>query len=631
MISFKKLKLVAAGALLAVVLASLIGAFSPDTYPVTDLMSFNAVGDGVFNNNTAFAQAATAVANGGKVRMPCGTFLVTATPSFTIADKKHLSLIGDGSDCATILVSGPVNGPTITLAGGNASFDIEGFTIATTQAGGQVALTTQLTNGTGDTFGPNSTIRDVFFRPSDMYQTNPTVPSTTYWGYGWNNLGVNNVNVFGGGCVGGNNAAIDANNFRTICNQIAGSGFSAVTQTPCIPQTGLPGCYAVVTNFFGFIASGCIAGILVNDWYQGLSAINVNATLCQYGIYQQLVNPVGALTEIQVIGGQYANTVGDIVVNDKQFAGLYVNGTLIDVVSGTGIIVNGTQYTISANTFGCNTPVGTIALSIAGSFAQGGTIGNNVFPGSCGEGIDVGANVTTSAVIANNHFVSNGYASFTATIDDGSGGNGNDLTVSGYTAIAPLTIGACVNGPAVGPGTCIASQVSGTAGGDGVYAVGAAAFTGAIAGTTLTTSAYSGPPLIVGSYVNGSGVTSGTKITAILTGVGFAGTYTVNNSLTISAEAMTSAQLVTSETMSAQWLGPSPFDYVFHSGAGGTTITDREHRLLSMMPPCNASDVFSEFVVVDSAVSTFGTTITGGGVNNGIAFCDFHIGAYTLH
>lgn len=63
-------------------------------------------------------------------------------------------------------------------------------------------------------------------------------------------------------------------------------------------------------------------------------------------------------------------------------------------------------------------------------------------------------------------------------------------------------------------------------------------FTGAIAGTTLTVSAVSSGTLAVGQTVLGSGITAGTRITALGTGTGLTGTYTVNNSQTVSSEAM---------------------------------------------------------------------------------------------
>lgn len=66
------------------------------------------------------------------------------------------------------------------------------------------------------------------------------------------------------------------------------------------------------------------------------------------------------------------------------------------------------------------------------------------------------------------------------------------------------------------------------------------ALTGSISGTTLTVSAINGVgSLMVGQTIGGAGVTAGTTITAILTGSGGVGTYTVSASQTVGSEAMT--------------------------------------------------------------------------------------------
>lgn len=64
-------------------------------------------------------------------------------------------------------------------------------------------------------------------------------------------------------------------------------------------------------------------------------------------------------------------------------------------------------------------------------------------------------------------------------------------------------------------------------------------FTGSIAGTTLTVSAVGAGALAVGQIIAGVGVTVGTRITALGTGTGGVGTYTVSASQTVSSTAMT--------------------------------------------------------------------------------------------
>lgn len=73
-----------------------------------------------------------------------------------------------------------------------------------------------------------------------------------------------------------------------------------------------------------------------------------------------------------------------------------------------------------------------------------------------------------------------------------------------------------------------------------------AVVTGSIAGTTLTVSAVTSGKLAVGQTISGSGVTVGTTITAVLTGiVGGIGTYTVSASQTVASTAITATSLST--------------------------------------------------------------------------------------
>lgn len=68
---------------------------------------------------------------------------------------------------------------------------------------------------------------------------------------------------------------------------------------------------------------------------------------------------------------------------------------------------------------------------------------------------------------------------------------------------------------------------------------------GSIAGTTLTISAVTAGVLTVGSVVAGSGVTAGTTITALGTGTGGTGTYTVGTSQSVSSTTITSDIVIT--------------------------------------------------------------------------------------
>jgi hypothetical protein len=77
--------------------------------------------------------------------------------------------------------------------------------------------------------------------------------------------------------------------------------------------------------------------------------------------------------------------------------------------------------------------------------------------------------------------------------------------------------------------------------------------TGSIAGTTLTIDSVTSGALGVGSVILGSGISANTTITVLGTGTGGEGTYTVNNSQSISLTAITAPVVVTVSTGS-RWV-----------------------------------------------------------------------------
>lgn len=91
-----------------------------------------------------------------------------------------------------------------------------------------------------------------------------------------------------------------------------------------------------------------------------------------------------------------------------------------------------------------------------------------------------------------------------------------------------------------------AALVAGTVMGKKTVAGSAASVTGSISGTTLTVTAVGSGALTVGQTLSGSGVTAGTKITALGTGTGGTGTYTVSASQTASSTTITAAGAVAS-------------------------------------------------------------------------------------
>ena len=83
--------------------------------------------------------------------------------------------------------------------------------------------------------------------------------------------------------------------------------------------------------------------------------------------------------------------------------------------------------------------------------------------------------------------------------------------------------------------------------------------TASITATTMTVTAVFNGALSVGTFISGTGVTAGTKITALGTGAGGVGTYTVSASQTVAATTITGTDIIPGTTITG--LG---------SGTGGT-------------------------------------------------------------
>jgi len=113
----------------------------------------------------------------------------------------------------------------------------------------------------------------------------------------------------------------------------------------------------------------------------------------------------------------------------------------------------------------------------------------------------------------------------------GATGGGNDevFIENDQTITISYTIPATKNAMTTGPITLGAGFVG----------------TGSIAGTTLTIDTATSGAVAVGSTIAGSGITAGTLITALGTGTGGVGTYTVDVSQSVSLTAITAAVIVT--------------------------------------------------------------------------------------
>lgn len=153
-----------------------------------------------------------------------------------------------------------------------------------------------------------------------------------------------------------------------------------------------------------------------------------------------------------------------------------------------------------------------------------------------------------------------------------------------------------------------------------------AIFKGSISGTTLTvTSVLQGSgniavgQTIVGMYAN-NGITAATTITALGTGAGGTGTYTVSNSQTIAATEIVSGYVAANDVQ-----------------GGGVTNTDTQYTPLrfslkglpiigkgtfASLEACGAGIEGAVAGITDSATATWGATITGSSTNHVLGYCD---------
>lgn len=126
------------------------------------------------------------------------------------------------------------------------------------------------------------------------------------------------------------------------------------------------------------------------------------------------------------------------------------------------------------------------------------------------------------------------------------GGSMTAVTLAQLQAFTPGTITLTIDGAAVTSGTITLSGATSFSNAAALLqtAIGHydAVVTGAIASTTLTVSAVASGTLAIGQTISGAGVTPGTVITALGTGTGGTGTYTVSPSQTASSTTISAGQ-----------------------------------------------------------------------------------------
>jgi hypothetical protein len=294
----------------------------------------------------------------------------------------------------------------------------------------------------------------------------------------------------------------------------------------------------VTGNLISSSSTVTAGGFVIGDTYEILTVGTTDFTL------------IGASSN--TVGVRFVATgVGSGTGTATRLTGLAVNvtGTVAVVNGGTGntsltqnavIIGNGTSATTSVSpstngnvlksTAGASVTAGSFVVGVEYSIASFGTTNFNSIGAPFSAVVTGSVNTDAVAVV-------------TGSI------SGTTLTVSAVTSGA-LAVGNGISGTGITAGTTITALGTGS-GGTGTYTVSASQTVAsttvtARSPTTLTVSAVTSGTLAVGQLISGTGVTAGTTITALLTGNGGVGTYTISTSQTVASTTVSAMQIGTS-------------------------------------------------------------------------------------
>lgn len=322
-------------------------------------------------------------------------------------------------------------------------------------------------------------------------------------------------------------------NFLTSANvayiQLTGSITNTVLTVSAITSNG--------ASFTGTINNGAaVAGTL-------LTVTNVTSGTILAG---QAITGTGVTAGTVISGEELCTFTASIsgttlTVTSAPTPNLLRLNSVVYTRSGTGGTGTGVLSNTIITAFGTGTGgIGTYTINNSQTVASTGMLAYAAV-GTGGTGVYI---VSNSQLVASTSIT----ASLTGVIKpnstDGTPGNaGCPLTGTNITSAT----------------TNIESQITGTAGSTGTYQVSDANVTGTInngstlAGTTLTVTAVTSGVLAVGQRISGTGITAGTTITALGTGTGGIGTYTVSVSQLVASTTIYAAFNVANGAMQVPW------------------------------------------------------------------------------
>ncbi len=215
---------------------------------------------------------------------------------------------------------------------------------------------------------------------------------------------------------------------------------------------------------------------------------------------------------------------------------------------GTQFLIDFTDARFNANARGQGLAAGASFTDMQGGVILTGSIAGTTLTVTAADADDLapgmviaGEGVTAGTTITGYGTGTGGAGTYTVSVSQTVPATAmtakNVMVVAGTAS----TFSVNANGPIVVPDGGGANYIE--IGGNGQFDMsGGTGFTGEISGTTLTVTAVNSAKLAVGQTIFGSGVTSGTTITALGSGTGGTGTYTVSASQTVASTAMTAAR-----------------------------------------------------------------------------------------
>lgn len=329
---------------------------------------------------------------------------------------------------------------------------------------------------------------------------------------------------------------------------------------------------------------------------------------------------VGNVTKVFDVDSALTDTsisgayIDEIWLRYSQLANGYLAAKPSTSATYSTSILTGNSTAATASFGSVDGAILTLAGTTTGIFAPGQAIsGTGINPGTTIIGYGSGSGGSGTYTLNTTYPVNTVGYSTLSTI------SGTTLTIGGVGG-GSYAVDQTIYGNYIPSGTKITALGTGS-GGAGTYTISPAftiipagsATAAGISGTLLTVSGTVGGVFAVGQTVSGAGVTVGTIITGLGTGTGGAGTYTVSNTQTVPATTLNTAALPISS-------GASTSSAILGNSltvSGTVTGTFAVGQTISGTGVTPGTIITGYLSASASSCSTSGTTLTVGGTISG--------------